>query len=75
MPIRSFIKTIAVCSLSLMSMAAAAQQFITQEFNQPLVIPTGGWPAGIAAADLNGDGKADLIYMARRLRLRRHMFC
>jgi hypothetical protein len=57
MPIRSFIKTVAVWSLSLMSMAAAAQQF-----NQPLVIPTGGWPAGIVAADLNGDGRADLIY-------------
>src|SRR5260370_14250008 len=57
MLIRSFIKAVALCLLSLMSMAAAAQQF-----NQPLVIPTGGWPAGIVAADLNGDGKADLIY-------------
>jgi hypothetical protein len=57
MPIRSFIKTVVLCSLSLMSMAAAPQQF-----NQPLVIPTGSWPAGIVAADLNGDGKADLIY-------------
>src|SRR5260370_5662484 len=63
MPIRSCIKTVALCSLSLMSMAAAAQPFINaQQFNQPLVIPTGGWPAGIVAADLNGDGKADLIY-------------
>src|SRR5437016_13930374 len=57
MPIRSFIKTVALCSLGLMWMAAAAQQF-----NQPLVIPTGGWPSGIVAADLNGDGRADLIY-------------
>jgi hypothetical protein len=57
MPIRSIIKTVALWSLSLMSMAAAAQQF-----NQPLVIPTGGWPVGIVAADLNGDRKADLIY-------------
>jgi hypothetical protein len=58
MPIRSLIlKTVAFCSLSVLSMAAAAQQF-----NQPLVIPTGSWPAGIVAADLNGDGKADLIY-------------
>ncbi len=56
MLIRSFIKT-ALCALSVLSIAAAAQQF-----NQPLVIPTGGWPAGIVAADLNGDGKADLIY-------------
>jgi Bacterial Ig-like domain (group 3)/FG-GAP-like repeat/FG-GAP repeat len=63
MPNRSFLKTIALCSLSLMSMAAAPQPFMNaQQFNQPLVIPTGGWPAGIVAADLNGDGKADLIY-------------
>ncbi|HTC76237.1 MAG TPA: VCBS repeat-containing protein, partial [Edaphobacter sp.] len=55
--IRRFIKPVALCSLSVCSIAAAAQQF-----NQPLVIPTGGWPAGIVAADLNGDGKADLIY-------------
>src|ERR1700712_5066292 len=57
MPTRGFIKTVALCSLSLMSMAAA-----TQQFNQPLVVPTGGWPAGIVAADLKGDGRADLIY-------------
>ena len=57
MPIGRFITTVALWSLSLMSVAAAPQQF-----NQPLVIPTGGWPAGIVAADLNGDGKADLIY-------------
>jgi Bacterial Ig-like domain (group 3)/FG-GAP-like repeat/FG-GAP repeat len=57
MPIRNFIfKTVALCSLGL-AMAAAAQQF-----KQPLVILTGSWPAGIVAADLNGDGKADLIY-------------
>ena len=58
MPIRSCIlKTAAFLSLSLLSMAAAAQQF-----KQPLVIPTGNWPAGIATADLNEDGKPDLIY-------------
>jgi hypothetical protein len=58
MPIRSFIlKTVVFCSLSLLAMAAAAQQF-----KQPYVIPTGSWPAGIVTADLNGDGKADLIY-------------
>ena len=58
MVIRSFIlKTVARCSLGLFAMAAAAQQF-----NQPLVVATGGWPAGIVAADLNGDGRADLIY-------------
>jgi len=58
MRFRCFIlKTVALCSLSLFAMAAAAQQF-----KQPTVIATGGWPAGIVAADLNGDGKADLIY-------------
>src|SRR5271156_3939705 len=58
MLIRSILpKTIALCALSLIATAAAAQQF-----KQPLVIPTGNWPAGIVAADLNGDGKADLIY-------------
>jgi hypothetical protein len=63
MPIRSFIKTVALCSLSLILMATASQPFINaQQFNQALVIPTGGWPAGIVAADLNGDGKSDLIY-------------
>src|SRR5258708_3538063 len=63
MVIRSFIKTVALCSLSLMSMAAAPQPFINaQQFNQPLVIPTVGWPAGIVAADLHGDGRAELIY-------------
>ena len=57
MLIRSILKTVAFCSLSLLAMVAAAQQF-----KQPLVIPTGNWPAGVVAADLNGDGKADLIY-------------
>jgi hypothetical protein len=58
MSICSFIyKTVATCSLGLFAMAAAAQQF-----NQPVVVPTGSWPAGVVAADLNGDGKADLIY-------------
>jgi hypothetical protein len=58
MPIQScIVKTVAFCWLSLLSMAAAAQQF-----KQPLVIPTGNWPAEIATADLNEDGKPDLIY-------------
>jgi hypothetical protein len=38
-------------------MAAMAQQF-----QQPLVIATGNWPSGVVAADLNGDGRTDLIY-------------
>jgi hypothetical protein len=62
MPIRSFVKTVALCSLSVMSTVAAAQQFNAQRFSQPLVISSGGWPAGIVAADLKGDGRADLIY-------------
>ena len=58
MPIRRVLpKTIAICSMSLVALAATAQQF-----QQPLVIATGSWPSGIAAADLNGDGRADLIY-------------
>jgi hypothetical protein len=43
--------------LGLMSMAAAAKQF-----NQPLVIPTGGWPAGNAIYVWYG--KADGTYSA-----------
>src|SRR5258708_177747 len=63
MSIGRFITTVALWSLSLMSMAAAPQPFLNaQQFNQPLVVPAGGWPAGIVAADLNGDGRADLIY-------------
>jgi hypothetical protein len=27
-----------------------------------VVVTTGNWPVGIVAADLNGDGKADLVY-------------
>jgi hypothetical protein len=53
----SFIRTVALCLLSLLSMTAGAQQF-----KQPRVIATGSWPAGIVAADLNGDGKTDLVY-------------
>ena len=58
MLIRSVLpKTITVCTLSLLAMAAMAQQF-----QQPLVISTGSWPSGVLAADLNGDGRTDLIY-------------
>jgi hypothetical protein len=58
MLIRSVLpKTITFCALSLLAMAAMAQQF-----QQPLVIATGSWPSGVVAADLNGDGRADLIY-------------
>jgi Bacterial Ig-like domain (group 3)/FG-GAP-like repeat/FG-GAP repeat len=58
MLIRSVLpKTITFCALSLPAMAAMAQQF-----QQPLVIATGNWPSGVVAADLNGDGRTDLIY-------------
>ena len=58
MLIRSVLpKTITVCTLSLLAMTAMAQQF-----QQPLVISTGSWPSGVVAADLNGDGRTDLIY-------------
>jgi hypothetical protein len=55
MPIRNLIvKVFGFCSLSLVGMA--------QQFNQPRVVATGSWPVGVVAADLNGDGRADLIY-------------
>src|ERR1700678_1274754 len=57
MLIRRMINTVFLWSLCLAGAGAAAQQF-----NQPVVMATGNWPAGIVAADLNGDGKADLVY-------------
>ncbi len=39
--------------------AIKAQQ---PQFLQPTVIPTGNWPAGIQTADLNNDGRPDLVY-------------
>ncbi len=57
MLIRRFFNTVLLWSLGLVGAGATAQQF-----NQPVVVPTGSWPAAIVAADLNGDGKADLIY-------------
>jgi hypothetical protein len=65
MPIRGVLpRTIVFCSLSLMALAATAQQFQqpAQQFQQPLMIATGSWPSGVVAADVNGDGRADLIY-------------
>ena len=57
MLIRRILSAALLWSLGLAGAGAAAQQF-----NQPVVVPTGSWPAGIVAADLNGDGRADLIY-------------
>ena len=34
-----------------------------QIFPQPVVIPTGNWPAAIYSADINNDGFPDLIYI------------
>src|ERR1700748_3237704 len=48
---------ITFCALSPLAVVAVAQQF-----QQPLVIPTGNWPSGVVAADLNGNGRTDLIY-------------
>src|ERR1700722_9957964 len=72
MPIRGVLpRTIVFCSLSLMAVAATAQQFQrpaqqfqqpAEQFQQPLMIATGSWPSGVVAADVNGDGRADLIY-------------
>ena len=36
-----------------------------QTFRNPVLIPTAADPAALAAADLNGDGKLDLIYADR----------
>jgi hypothetical protein len=65
MRIRSVLpRTIAFCSLSLLALAATAQpsQQPGQQFQQPAMIATGNWPSGVVAADVNGDGLADLIY-------------
>jgi hypothetical protein len=58
MPMQSFIPKLgSLSTLSLIAIAAAAQPY-----NQPRVVATGSWPVGVVAADLNGDGNADLIY-------------
>jgi hypothetical protein len=43
-----------LCSLG--ALRASAQQF-----KQPTVVATGNWPVAVYAADVNGDGAADLI--------------
>ena len=40
----------------------AAQTF-AQLFAQPKVVGTGNWPAAVYAADVNGDGYPDLLYL------------
>lgn len=34
-----------------------------QVFKQPLVVPTGNWPAAVYSSDVNGDGVPDLVYI------------
>jgi hypothetical protein len=40
---------------------AATIKTLQPQFQQPTVIPTGSWPSGIESADLNNDGRPDLI--------------
>ncbi len=49
--------TVAVCMLGLTGSSGA------QTFAQPRVVATGNWPAAVYAADVNGDGYPDLIYL------------
>ena len=66
MSIRSLtINTAALLAFSALYASAAVKPAILrpqQQFQQPSVILTGSWPAGIESADLNGDGHPDLIY-------------
>ncbi len=63
MSIRSLtLKSLAFIALGAIPMAASITSSTQSQFQQPTVIPTGSWPASIATADVNGDGKADLIY-------------
>lgn len=45
------------------ALAGLTSPLVAQKFLQPTVIPTGNWPAGIYAADVNGDGIPDIIYV------------
>jgi hypothetical protein len=63
MSIRSlFLKSLVAATLSAIPGAASITSSSPSQFQQPTVIPTGNWPSGILTADLNGDGKPDLIY-------------
>ncbi len=50
-------------SLSALVVIAFAGLAHAQQVSQPAVIPTGNWPAAVYSADVNEDGKPDLIYI------------
>ena len=59
------LKTAALLAFTTLHCSAAVKPALLkpqQQFQQPSVILTGSWPAGIQSADLNGDGYPDLIY-------------
>lgn len=55
------LKSLVLLAIGSLPMAAVAKPPVAP-FQQPTVLPTGNWPAAIVTADLNGDGKADLVY-------------
>ena len=52
------------CLLAGFVWIAGAGQAGAQSFLQPSVVPTGNWPAFVATADFNGDGRPDLLYVS-----------
>jgi len=56
------IRSLARKSIVAFYLAAASMLAGAQQFQQPTVIPAGNWPTGVSTADLNRDGKPDLIY-------------
>ncbi|SNT19287.1 Repeat domain-containing protein [Granulicella rosea] len=60
MPLRvsRFLLLLAALAASWSTSARAQTQFA-----QPQVVKTGNWPAAVYAADMNGDGFSDLIYI------------
>ncbi len=55
--LRRLVLAITSCFLGVAGQSGA------QNFVQPKVIPTGNWPTAVYAADVNGDGFPDLIYL------------
>ena len=61
----TILKTAALLAFTALTASAAVKPAIlkpAQQFQQPSVILTGSWPAGIESADLNNDAHPDLIY-------------
>ena len=46
----------------LMLLGSVCLSAAAQRFQQPVTVSTGNWPAAIITADVNGDGRPDLIY-------------